>query len=70
MTATRYLLDAPAGAVSDITPTMPRYWEWENVVGAAVEFEDDIEHRLREMVQSAGLDATLPEDWSMADLTL
>lgn len=32
MSETRSLLDAPAGAVSDFSPTIPRYWDWDEEV--------------------------------------
>lgn len=67
---TRYLLDAPAGAVSDFTPSIPRYWEWQEELDYEFELEDDVEQRIRQLVTEHGIDNDLPSDWEIADLTL
>jgi len=67
---TRYLLDAPAGAVSDFTPTIPRYWEWQAQHDYKFKLEDSVEQRLRKLVAENGLDDDLSSDWEIADLTL
>ena len=67
---TRYLLDAPAGAVSDFTPTIPRYWEWQAELDYEFELEDSVEQRLRKLVTENEIDDDLPSDWEIADLTL
>ena len=67
---TRYLLDAPAGAVSDFTPTMPRYWEWQEELSDEFELDDDVEQRIRQLVAEHGIDDDLPSDWEVAELTL
>lgn len=66
----RYLLDAPAGAVSDFDPTIPRYWEWEEELDHEFELDDDVEQRLRDLVIEEGIGNDLPTDWDIADLTL
>ena len=67
---TRYLLDAPAGAVSDFTPTTPRYWEWQAERDYEFKLEDRVEQRLRKLVAENDLDDNLSSDWEIADLTL
>ena len=66
----RYLLDAPAGAVSDFTPTIPRYWEWQEVLNYEFTVDEEVEERLRDIVIEAGIDDELPPDWTITDLTL
>ena len=66
----RYLLDAPAGAVSDFTPTMPRYWEWQDDLGYEFEVNEDVEERIRQLVAEHGIDDDLPSDWEIPDLTV
>jgi hypothetical protein len=66
----RYLLDAPAGAVSDFTPTIPRYWEWQEALNYEFTVDEEVEERLRDIVIEAGIDDELPPDWTIADLTL
>jgi len=66
---TRYLLDAPAGAVSDFTPTIPRYWEWQAERDYEFELEDSVEQRLRKLVTENDID-DLSSDWEISDLTL
>jgi len=67
---TRYLLDAPAGAVSDFDPLIPRYWEWQEELDYEFELDDDVEQRIRQLVAEHGIDDDLPSDWEIADLTL
>ena len=67
---TRSLLDAPAGAVSDFSPTIPRYWDWEEQLDYQFELDDDVEQRIRNLVTTNGLDDELPSDWGVADLTI
>lgn len=66
----RYLLDAPAGAVSDFTPTIPRYWDWEAELDYEFTLHEDAEQRIRELVTEEGIDDDLPSDWEISDLTL
>ncbi len=67
---TRYLLDAPAGAVSDFDPMIPRYWEWQEQLDYEFELDDDVEQRIRQLVAEHGIDDDLPSGWEVADLTL
>jgi hypothetical protein len=67
---TRYLLDAPAGAVSDFDPMIPRYWEWQEELDYEFELDDDVEQRIRQLVAERGIDDDLPSGWDIADLTL
>jgi len=66
----RYLLDAPAGAVSDFWPMMPRYWDWNEDLGYTFELDEDVEQRLRDLVVEEGLDTDLSDDWEIEDLTI
>jgi len=66
----RYLLDAPAGAVSDFDPTIPRYWEWQEELNYEFTLDEDVEKRLRGIVAEQGIDDNLSTDWEIADLTL
>ncbi|WP_367175747.1 hypothetical protein [Haloarcula rubripromontorii] len=66
----RYLLDAPAGAVSDFTPTIPRYWEWQKEFDYEFVLDEDVEQRIRDIVADKGIGDNLPTDWTVADLTL
>jgi hypothetical protein len=66
----RSLLDAPAGAASDFSPTMPRYWDWQEELEYSFELADDIEARIRDIVVETGIDDDLPEDWDVTALTL
>lgn len=70
MSEIRSLLDAPAGAVTDFSPTIPRYWDWDEEVGYEFELDDDIEKRIRSLVTEEGIDDDLPSDWEIDDLTL
>jgi hypothetical protein len=67
---TRSLLDAPAGAVSDFSPTIPRYWDWDEEVDYEFELDDDVEQRIRSLVTEEGIDDDLSSDWAIDDLTL
>ncbi|GAA0451968.1 hypothetical protein MUK72_16210 (plasmid) [Halococcus dombrowskii] len=71
ITEARYLLDAPAGAVSDhYWPTMPRYWDWHDDLAVDFELEDDVEQRIRNLVREESLENDLPQDWELTDLML
>lgn len=71
ITEARYLLDASAGAASDnFWPTSPRYWDWHDDLGSAFEFDDNVEHRIRDLVKEEGLENDLPQNWQLTDLTL
>jgi len=70
ISGTRYLLGAPAGAASDFTPTIPRYWEWQETLNYEFTVDEDVEERLRDIVIEAEIDDDLPPDWTIADLTL
>ena len=67
---TRFLLDAPAGAVSDFEPTIPRYWDWQTELDYEFELDEDVEQRIRDIVTEQGIDADLPDDWEIADLII
>ena len=67
---TRSLLDAPAGAVSDFSPTIPRYWDWNDELDYQFELDEDVEQRIRDLVAEEGIDDGLPSDWEIDDLTL
>jgi len=64
------LLDAPAGAVSDFEPTIPRYWDWQTELDYEFELDDEVEQRIRDIVAEQGIDADLPDDWEIADLII
>ena len=67
----RYLLDAPAGVASDeFWPTIPRYWDWHEEVPIEAGLDESVERRVRELVTDHGLDADLPPEWTIADLTI
>ena len=68
--ATRSLLDAPAGAASNFSPTMPRYWDWEDELDYTFGLDDDVEARIRNIVIETGIDDDLPDNWDVTDLTL
>ena len=66
----RSLLDAPAGAVSDFAPTMPRYWEWQKELDYEFNLDDNVERRIRQLATEHGIDDDLPSGWATSDLTL
>ena len=66
----RYLLDTPAGAVSDFDPTVPRYWEWQEELDYEFVLDEGVETRIREIVAEQGVGDELSSDWEIADLTL
>jgi len=67
----RALLDAPAGAASDaFWPTIPRYWDWHDDPSFDFELDAAVSQRLRILVKQEGLDADLPEDWTITDFTM
>jgi len=66
----RFLLDAPAGAVSDFSPTIPRYWDWEKKLNYKFELSEDVEQRILDIVRRNGIEQELPSDWEVSDLTL
>lgn len=70
LTEVRHLLDAPAGAVSDFWPTIPRYWEWHEELEYDFELADDVAQRIRAFAREHGVDEDLPDDWGITDLTL
>lgn len=71
VSATRYLLDAPAGAASDeYWPNIPRYWEWREDIGYGFDLDEDVERRIRGLVRDTGLDDDLPAGWEIPDLIL
>ena len=67
---TRYLLDAPAGAVSDFEPTIPRYWDWQKELDYEFELDEDVERRIRDIVTERNIESDLPDDWGIADLII
>jgi len=67
---TRFLLDAPAGAVSGFSRTIPRYWDWEEEFEYEFELDDEVEQRIRQLVAEEGIDDELPSDWEISDLAL
>ena len=66
----RFLLDAPAGAVSDFAPTIPRYWDWQDELDYEFELDENVEERIRDIVTERGIDTDLPNDWGIADLVI
>lgn len=66
----RSLLDAPAGAVSEFTPTIPRYWDWQKELDYEFELDEKVEQRIRDLVTEEGIDNGLPDDWEITDLIL
>ena len=67
---TRSLLDAPAGAVSGFSPTIPRYWDWDEEMDYEFELNDDVEQRIRDLVAEKGIDDNLSSNWELDDLML
>jgi hypothetical protein len=70
MSETRSLLDAPAGAVNEFSPTIPRYWDWDQEVDYQFDLDGDVEQRIRGLVAEEGIDDDLSSDWAIDDLTL
>jgi hypothetical protein len=70
ITGLRYLLDAPAGTVSEFTPTMPRYWDWQEEFDYEFALDEGVEQRIRDIVTEQGFDDDLPNDWDITDLTI
>ena len=67
---TRLLLDAPAGAVSEFSQTIPRYWDWEEEFEYEFELDNEVEQRIRRLVAEEGIDDEMPSDWEISDLAL
>jgi hypothetical protein len=70
ISGSRYLLDAPAGAVSEFTPTSPRYWDWQEELNYEFELDEGVETQIRDIVVEQGIDDDLPTNWAIAELTL
>jgi hypothetical protein len=70
ISGSRYLLDAPAGAVSEFTPTSPRYWDWQEELNYELELDEGVETQIRDIVVEQGIDDDLPTNWAIAELTL
>jgi hypothetical protein len=70
ISGSRYLLDAPAGAVSDFIPTSPRYWDWQEELNYEFELDEGVETQIRDIVVEQGIDDDLPTNWAIAELTL
>jgi len=66
----RFLLDAPAGAISDFDPTIPRYWDWQKELDYEFELDEDVEQQIRDIVAEQGIDTGLPNDWEISDLVI
>ena len=65
----RYLLDCVYGLQTDDNwPGMPRYYDWHEEFDYTFELDDTVEQRIRDLVEAAGFDATLPNDWAFRDL--
>ena len=65
----RYLLDCVYGLkTDDYWPGMPRYYDWYEEFDDTFELDDTVEQRIRDLVEEAGFDATLPNDWTFRDL--
>ncbi|MEZ3163864.1 hypothetical protein ABNG03_03655 [Halorubrum sp. RMP-47] len=65
----RYLLDCAYGLkTDDHWPGMPRYYDWHKEFDDTFELDDTVEQRIRDLVEAAGFDATLPNDWTLRDL--
>lgn len=70
LSAARVLFDAAAGAASEFTPTMPRYWDWQDELGRSFEMADDVRSRVRTLVVEAGIWADSPGEWELTDLMI
>ena len=66
----RFLLDAPAGAVSDFDPTIPRYWDWQKELDYEFEMDEDVEQRIRDIVTEQGIDSDLSDGWGTDKLII
>jgi len=65
----RYLLDSVYGLqTDDYRPEMPRYYDWHEEFDDTFELDDTVEQRIRDLVEEAGFDADLPNDWAFRDL--
>ena len=65
----RYLLDCVYGLkTDDHWPGMPRYYDWQEAFDDTFELDDTVEQRIRDLVEAAGFDADLPNDWTFRDL--
>ena len=65
----RYLLDCAYGLkTDDHWPGMPRYYDWYEEFNDTFELDDTVEQRIRDLVEAAGFDADLPNDWAFRDL--
>ena len=65
----RYLLDCVYGLqTDDHWPGMPRYYDWDEEFDDTFELDNTVEQRIRDLVEEAGFDATLPNDWTFRDL--
>ena len=65
----RYLLDSVYGLKTDDNwPGMPRYYDWHEEFDDTLELDDTVEQRIRDLVEAAGFDADLPNDWTFRDL--
>ena len=65
----RYLLDCAYGLkTDDHWPGMPRYYDWYEEFDDTFELDDTVEQRIRDLVEAAGFDADLPNDWAFRDL--
>jgi hypothetical protein len=52
----------------DHWPGMPRYYDWHEEFDDTFELDDTVEQRIRDLVEAAGFDADLPNDWTFRDL--
>lgn len=67
----RYLLDAIGGADSDdLWPSIPRYWDWHDDLDYSLDWDADVEQRIRNLVAESGVEADLPDEWTFEDLML
>ena len=65
----RYLLDCVYGLkTDDHWPGMPRYYDWDEEFDYTFELDETVEQRIRDLVEEAGFDANLPNDWTFRDL--
>jgi len=65
----RYLLDCVYGLKTDDNwPGMPRYYDWHEEFDYTFELDETVEQRIHDLVEEAGFDADLPNDWTFRDL--